>query len=396
MRLASAFGIALVAAAPFAHGAGQSLTPGQVFEAASPSVVVVNGLDLTGTPTMQGSGVVIAPGVVVSNCHVFKSVESARVLFRGEALPATLRHMDTERDLCSFTAMGLSAPPARLGDTKSLRVGDRVYAIGAPRGLDLTLSDGLVSSLRALDGGTLLQVTAPISPGSSGGGLFDSAGRLVGITTMQWKESQQLNFAVPVEWAADLPVRDAERRRRTAITQPTDAKEKGRLALNALGDELQASDAAYAVKLPLLLPELTKIKATLPPEQWADATRRAYAAIHLPSPPTKGGNPWILIGKSKNTDLEIDSRTVRWDGKRANFWVRSTHSVAEAFEGRDVKTELLLYILDCDLQTLSFTDGIYYGSSGELIKSWKFTEYKSRSAIAPESVGWTMLTTLCK
>ena len=380
------------------------MTPGQVFEAASPSVVVVNGLDLTGTPTMQGSGVVIAPGVVVSNCHVFKSVESARVLFRGEALPATLRHMDTERDLCSFTAMGLSAPPARLGDTKSLRVGDRVYAIGAPRGLDLTLSDGLVSSLRGLAGGTLLQITAPISPGSSGGGLFDSKGKLIGITTMQWKESQQLNFAVPVEWIDDLPGRDAARRQRTRADAAADVAaikadvlEGGRIALNALGDELEASDPHYAKKVPLLLPKLREIKATLPPQQWVAATRRAYAAIRLPTAPADPGSPWTLVTNSGNTVVEIDSRTVRWDGRRARFWLRGTNAIAEAYDGYpDVKTRLQSYILDCDEQTSTFTQQDLRDSSNKLLATQIFPEHKNRKEIAPDTGNWQLLKSLCR
>ena len=75
----------------------------------------------------------------------------------------------------------------------------RVYAVGAPRRLEQTISDGLLSGLRRAEDGslTMVQTSAPISPGSSGGGLFDAHGRLIGITTSGLKESQNLNFAVP-------------------------------------------------------------------------------------------------------------------------------------------------------------------------------------------------------
>jgi hypothetical protein len=83
-------------------------------------------------------------------------------------------------------------------------VGERVYAIGAPEGLELTLSEGLVSGLRSRGNFRVIQTTAPVSHGSSGGGLFDSQGKLVGITTFSFHEGQNLNFAIPTEWILAL------------------------------------------------------------------------------------------------------------------------------------------------------------------------------------------------
>jgi serine protease Do len=93
--------------------------------------------------------------------------------------------------------------------TDALKVGARVYAIGAPRGLETTLSDGLLSGLRRNAQGQLeaIQVTVPISGGSSGGGLFDAQGRLIGVTTYVMRDSQNLNFALPASWIAELPER---------------------------------------------------------------------------------------------------------------------------------------------------------------------------------------------
>ncbi len=78
-------------------------------------------------------------------------------------------------------------------------MGDPVYTVGAPSGLDRTLGDGLISGLRSGEGRHYIQTTAPISPGSSGGGLFDENGNLIGITTLYIEEGQALNFAIAAE-----------------------------------------------------------------------------------------------------------------------------------------------------------------------------------------------------
>ena len=94
-----------------------------------------------------------------------------------------------------------------LGDSKNLKVGQRVYAVGAPEGLELTLSEGLISALRSVANFRYIQTTASISHGSSGGGLFDAQGRLIGITTFYWSDGQNLNFALPADWIQGLPER---------------------------------------------------------------------------------------------------------------------------------------------------------------------------------------------
>jgi tetratricopeptide (TPR) repeat protein len=99
----------------------------------------------------------------------------------------------------------LEAEPARLASSSKLRAGTHVFALGAPRGLELTITEGLVSAVRRFDreeSSGLIQISAPISPGSSGGGLFDRRGRLVGITTSFVTGAQGLSFAIPNEAVA--------------------------------------------------------------------------------------------------------------------------------------------------------------------------------------------------
>lgn len=181
------------------------LSAREVFALASRSIVIVRTFDETGQALALGSGVTVAPEVVVTNCHVLDNASFTKVdESRQHGLAATLVRSNTARDLCSLSVPGLIASPANFGSTQRISVGDRVYAIGAPQGLELTLSDGLVSSLRKLSDGDILQITAPISHGSSGGGLFNKDASLVGITTLYLDDSQQLNFAVPVEWVEEI------------------------------------------------------------------------------------------------------------------------------------------------------------------------------------------------
>ncbi|MCU1136831.1 MULTISPECIES: S1C family serine protease [Stenotrophomonas] len=207
------------------------LSPAQVYRAASPSVVLVWAADAKGKDLQQGSGVVIDNGLVVSNCHVVNAGPALSVETKGRRYSATLDAREQSRDLCTLRVEGLNAPPARIGNSAAAEIGERVYAIGAPQGFDLTLSDGLLSGRRGKGEVQLLQTSAPISPGSSGGGLFNSSGELIGITTLITVDAQQVNFAVPVEsvmFVATRPNRDARstkaavRRLSTALRQDGD------------------------------------------------------------------------------------------------------------------------------------------------------------------------------
>lgn len=203
--------VALLMAALSASTPAMAKTPSQVFEEVSASVVVVEVYDASGTQIGQGSGVIIAPGEVATNCHVLKDADRLQVRHGQVRHPARMRLSDADRDLCQITAAGLTARPVAIGATKMLKVDSRVYAVGAPKGLELTLSEGIVSALREVAGGRFIQTTAPISPGSSGGGLFDENGSLVGLTTFYVSEGQNLNFALPVEWLRELPARHKAR-----------------------------------------------------------------------------------------------------------------------------------------------------------------------------------------
>ena len=180
-----------------------ALTASQVYERVKDSVVVIKAYDRAGKLMGLGSGVVLPLGDIVTNYHVFKTGFRHAVVQGGKAVPATVKAGDPKKDLCILSAPGLAVVPARLGWASRLKVGEPVYAVAAPQGLELSLSEGIVSQLR---GGRppLIQTTVAISQGSSGGGLFNAEGELVGIMTFYVEGGQSLNFAMPVEWVRAL------------------------------------------------------------------------------------------------------------------------------------------------------------------------------------------------
>jgi S1-C subfamily serine protease len=182
-------------------------TAQEVFERVAPSVMVVIALDAKDRLVMQGSGVVTGKDEVTTNCHVAKAGERIQVRQATKAYDATLHYADSDRDLCQLNVKGLTVPPVPMSMANSLKVGQQVYAIGAPQGLELTLTQGLISSLRPYEGSQLIQTDAAVSPGSSGGGLFDADSRLIGITSFQFTKGQNLNFALPVDWVKEIPGR---------------------------------------------------------------------------------------------------------------------------------------------------------------------------------------------
>lgn len=184
-------------------------TAEQIYAERSLSVALINVFDRYGKQTSLGSGVVIEPGVVITNCHVTQAASQIKVRIGIDLLTATPGTADEDFDLCRLNVANMTAPAVTLGSIKSLRIGQKVYAIGAPQGLDLTISDGIISSFRNAPGGEVIQTTAPISPGSSGGGLFDASGKLIGIVAFQSRTGQNLNFAIPADWISQMRTRSA-------------------------------------------------------------------------------------------------------------------------------------------------------------------------------------------
>jgi hypothetical protein len=188
--------------APAAKVPQGPLTPAQIAARATPSVVLIR------TPTGLGTGFIVsAEGRVVTNLHVIAgATEAVVVLGDGRTFAEVeVLSVDEDRDLAVLQIQATKLPAVKLGDSASVRPGDRVIAIGHPLGLGNTVSDGLVSAVRVVDDDlTLLQISAPIAPGSSGGPLFNDRGEVIGVATLYSNAGQNLNFGVPVQYLAEM------------------------------------------------------------------------------------------------------------------------------------------------------------------------------------------------
>ena len=182
---------------------GRHLDIPAISREANGAVVSIVMSDKDGHPIAQGSGFLISKdGHVVTNYHVIKNGSSAVVKLPDGAFFTVdgVLASDKNRDVAVIKTHGNNFRALALGDSDRLQVGEEVVAIGNPLSLESTVSNGIVSAVRTIEteGGTFLQTTAPISPGSSGGPLFNMAGEVVGITTSHLVGGQNLNFAIPI------------------------------------------------------------------------------------------------------------------------------------------------------------------------------------------------------
>ena len=185
------------AAITFVLREASPLRPEEVFERVAPAVWMVR------VPRAQGSAVAISATDLLTNCHVVGKEQTATIEREGDRREATVVTANERADRCVLRVGSRAAPLprwVRVRPWADVKVGEPAYTVGAPKGYELSLADGIVSSKRTMsDEGRVIQTSAPISHGSSGGGLFDSRGNLLGITTFMLKDAQNLNFAIAAE-----------------------------------------------------------------------------------------------------------------------------------------------------------------------------------------------------
>ncbi len=190
-------------------GTGIALEAKDIFKLAEPSIVVVLASSAKDGKNVQGSGVVIAPLEILTSCKLLESAADI-VISQGNTLRiAKLHYRDTARDLCQLhidDPLPSGRAAALAPSSKDLEIGQDVYTVGSPQGLDKALERSMISALRETTGssGRLIQIDAIQASGSTGGGVFDQQGRLVGIITPQFRQSESKSYVVPVEWIADL------------------------------------------------------------------------------------------------------------------------------------------------------------------------------------------------
>jgi len=181
---------------------GGTLTAKEIFAKVSPSIVYIETYDSSGNALGSGSGFIVdSSGKVATNYHVIEGSYSAKVKTAAgtsyDVQKVLSYNETTDLAILKISATGLTA--VSLGDSSLIETGDNIYAIGNPFGLEDTISNGLISTKsRDINGTTYIQISAPISSGSSGGALVDEQGKVIGITAAVYYGGQNLNFAVPI------------------------------------------------------------------------------------------------------------------------------------------------------------------------------------------------------
>lgn len=182
-----------------------SKTPEDIFAQWSPGVLLVQGIGPFGLPQSSGTGFIVnSVGLFVTNFHVIEHALEVTVKLKDGREFKVSGSVELNRglDLAILKIDATSLVTVPLGDSDAMRVGQPVFAIGNPMGLEQTISDGLISAIRGdTPDEKIFQITAPISPGSSGGPLFNLNGEVIGITFAQLTQGQNLNFAIPINAA---------------------------------------------------------------------------------------------------------------------------------------------------------------------------------------------------
>lgn len=243
----------LVAALLVADAVGQAPSAKEVYRKAVGSVVVVTAFDANAEPLALGTGFYVQKGLVATSLHVLegaKSLQVRRAGGGGKLRVKGIHALSARHDIALVRTE--ESGKALTASTDRLEPGDTVYAIGNPEGLIATLSTGIVSGLRTFEGTRMYQITAPISPGSSGGPVLDSRGRVIGIATSQIEGGQNLNFAVDMRHVADLiksrsgsvvrPLNIPPRTRRTTPKVKTNPKDGAAMVYVPAGEFTMGSN----------------------------------------------------------------------------------------------------------------------------------------------------------
>jgi len=182
-------------------------TAQEIAKKAFGSTVLLVMEDANGQPLSLGSGFFVRDGEIASNLHVVEGAARGYAKLVGQKSKHDIEGIiavDPERDLVVLKISAVGSPVLPLGNSDAVQVGESVYAVGNPQGLEGTFSQGIVSSIREVGTDKLLQITAPISPGSSGGPVLNGKGEVIGVSVATFRGGQNLNFAIPSNYLKAL------------------------------------------------------------------------------------------------------------------------------------------------------------------------------------------------
>jgi len=187
-------------------GAAPMFDASELYEKLQPSLCAVLALDETGTEIGYGSGFVITKsGDVVTNAHVIAGAVSIKLECNsriGKAL--NIARFSPGLDLVVLSSNLSKSSPLNIVSHLDLKPGSLVFALGNPLGFRSTITTGLVSGVRSIDGVDYIQLSADINPGNSGGPIVTQNGEVIGVATMRLEKTQRLSFALPADHIHNL------------------------------------------------------------------------------------------------------------------------------------------------------------------------------------------------
>ena len=164
-----------------------------------------------------GSGFFVGPNQIATNYHVIEdilneyTIGGAKLVGKEDVYAIeNIVSFDKEKDLAivkikEVKSTGIEVPALILGDSDAVQIGEKIYVVGNPQGLEGTFSDGIISAIRGdSTDDKVFQMTAPISEGSSGGPVLNEKGEVIGVSVATYLDGQNLNFAIPVNYLKDL------------------------------------------------------------------------------------------------------------------------------------------------------------------------------------------------
>jgi len=207
-KLLSAFLIVFLAGSAMGQSPGASRPSArEVADRTLPSVVFLSFDTGLSDKEVIASGFFIAPEIIATNYRVVDGTRAGYVKVPGsddKVEVAGIVAADSGRGLVLLKIKGVKGRPLPLGDSRTAAVGDQVYAVGNPEGLEGTFSKGVISSIRREGRESLIQITAPVSVGSGGGPVLNLNGDVIGVVLGGLPEGENLNFAVPVAFLKTL------------------------------------------------------------------------------------------------------------------------------------------------------------------------------------------------
>jgi S1-C subfamily serine protease len=186
----------------------QERAASDIYKSAGPAVVLIETYGDDGKVSGAGSGFLVsADGRILTNFHVIQHTKRATVRLANEDAYDSVDVLDVDKrkDIALLKIKAVNLSYLKLGHSAAVQVGDKLYTLGTPLGVfQNTLSEGLLSGIRQMDGYKMFQLSAPVSHGSSGGPVFNAQGEVIGIVDATISEGQNLNFAIPIDYAAGM------------------------------------------------------------------------------------------------------------------------------------------------------------------------------------------------